>query len=116
MTLLLLLSLLAPPIGDPVFDQMVETLKAEEGYRAKPYLDSRGVLTIGYGTNIQEGITKAEADQLLRGRLRRFEDELRSAWQPFDLQPRGVQVALLDMAYQLGVAGLLRFHTTLSTA
>ena len=96
------------------FDGLVETLKAEEGYRAKPYRDSRGVLTIGYGTNIQEGITQAEADQLLRGRLRRFEDELRTAWQPFDLQPRGVQVALLDMAYQLGVAGLLRFHTTLS--
>ena len=31
MTLILLLALLAP------FDGLVETLKAEEGYRAKPY-------------------------------------------------------------------------------
>ena len=35
MTLILLLALLAPPIGDPVFAALVETLKAEEGYRAK---------------------------------------------------------------------------------
>ena len=114
MRLLLLLALLAQPIGDPVFDGLVETLKAEEGFRSRAYQDSQGILTIGYGTNLEAGLTKAEAVELLRGRLRRFEDELRAAWKPFNSQPRGVQVALLDMALPVGVAGLLRFHTTLS--
>ena len=48
---------------------VVDRIMAEEGFRAKPYPDSRGILTIGFGTNIGEGITRREAEFLLRERL-----------------------------------------------
>ena len=48
---------------------LIEYLKQEEGFRSKPYKDSEGVLTIGYGLNLSEGITRAEAEWLLRSRL-----------------------------------------------
>ena len=51
-------------------EQTLARLKVEEGFRAKPYPDSRGVMTIGYGTNIGEGITRREGEYLLRERVR----------------------------------------------
>ena len=55
--------------GESVVEQTLARLKNEEGFRSKPYTDSRGVMTIGYGTNIGEGITRREGEYLLRERL-----------------------------------------------
>lgn len=93
---------------------LVETISTEEGFRAKPYEDSRGVLTIGYGTNLAEGITRDEAEFLLENRIERTRQALRDQWEPFDDQPGNVQNALTDMAYQLGVTGALGFHKMLA--
>lgn len=55
----------------------IETLKRLEGFRAKAYLDSVGVATIGYGTTegVQLGdtITEAEAERRLRSDVRNIE-------------------------------------------
>ena len=104
------------PIPSPsdYFSKLVQTLKQEEGFRSKPYLDSRGVLTIGFGTDLDEGITKAEGEYLLRERLRSAMERLRMAWEPFSRQPPRIQSALLDMAYNLGTEGLLKFHDMLA--
>ena len=92
---------------------LVDVLKEEEGFRAKAYSDTRGFLTIGYGTNISEGITREEASYLLNSRLLRFGHELADRWAPFDDMPTRVQSALMDMSYQLGVDGVLGFHKML---
>ena len=89
-------------------------LKAEEGFRALPYRDTRGVLTIGYGTNLDIGITKREGSFLLSERVEIAEVRLPHSWPPYDSMPLDVRVELLDMAYQLGVSGLLEFHEMLS--
>ena len=86
---------------------LVETIEGEEGFCAKPCLDSRGGLEIGYGTNLDIGITKAEGAFLLRSRLDRVKRDLPKAWPPFTAQPDHVKDALTDMAYQLGVAGVV---------
>ena len=39
---------------------MITTLKTEEGLRAKPYLDTRGFLTVGYGSRIDEELSPEE--------------------------------------------------------
>lgn len=96
------------------FVQLVQTLKSEEGFRSKPYLDSRGILTIGYGTDLAEGITETEGEYLLRERLRSTLERLRNAWGPFSGQPVRIQSALLDAAYQMGVQGVLGFHDMLA--
>ena len=96
------------------FGPLIKTLKAEEGFRSHPYDDSRGVLSIGYGTNIGDGITRAEAEYLLRERLSRTWTELRKAWPTVGTLPTPAQFAVLDMGYQLGTAGLLGFHKMLA--
>ena len=93
---------------------LIEYIKQEEGFRSKPYKDSEGVLTIGYGLNLSEGITRAEAEWLLRSRLDHATHCLERSWEPYYRQSHQTQEALSDMAYQLGCAGLLEFHLMLS--
>ena len=87
-------------------------LKTQEGFRGQPYQDQLGHATIGYGTRLP--LSEAEATLLLEYRLDRARAELMSRWQPFERQPHHVRQALLLMAYQLGVAGELRFTKMLA--
>lgn len=85
-----------------------------EGFRAHLYRCTAGALTIGYGTNISEGISEDEALLLLRSRLGQVVAVLehRFSWWP-RLTPARRQV-LASMGYQLGLAGLLRFRRMLA--
>lgn len=53
-------------------------------------------------------LLKPEIDSLLHTVLLGFELELRTALTGYDAFPDGVKMALLDMAYNLGPAGLLK--------
>ena len=86
----------------------------EEGFRAYPYRDTDGGVTIGFGTNFAQGITRHEAQYLMRGRLVAHIRGLEKAWPVFVEQPVNVQAALADMAYQLGVGGVLQFRDMLA--
>ncbi len=44
---------------------LIDLIKRHEGLSLKPYMDSRGFLTIGYGRNLDaNGISKSEAEYL----------------------------------------------------
>ena len=100
--------------ADSVVEQTLARLKPEEGFRAKPYLDSQDILTIGFGTNIGEGITRREAEFLLRERLEATYETLFKELPWLSAAPEGQQSAILDLGYQIGVHGLLGFHGMLS--
>ena len=93
---------------------LVDSIKQEEGFRGKPYRDSEGVLTIGYGLNLDQGITRAEADWILRGRIGHAIHCIERNWEPFIRMPQPTQDALTDMAFQLGCVGLMEFEDMLS--
>ena len=107
----------------PEVRSVVDLLKVEEGFRGEPYADTRGNLTIGYGTNLALGISTAEGEDLLRMRLTHARQSLANRWPPywgwggkwwpFTGMPLQTRRALLDMAYQLGVTGVLEFHVML---
>ena len=88
---------------------VIQLLKLHEGFRSTPYFDSVGVLTIGYGQRLDEiEIDEPTAARSLANRLVRIDHELgKFAWY-WKLTPIR-QSVLMDMAYQLGVAGLLGF-------
>ena len=90
----------------PPYEAVEAALQADEGFRAHPYRDSRGVLTVGYGTNLDQGLTRFEAAHLLRSRLDHNGLELGARWPPFRMMPPEIQGALVEMAYQLGPAGV----------
>ncbi len=82
-----------------------------EGCRLKPYLDSRGHLSIGRGINLDDGITPAEEQFLYESRKAiATRDAIAAlgaaAWTALDEIRR---CALIDMAYELGAAKLRGF-------
>ena len=89
-------------------DTLAEKVMEEEGFRAHAYHDTLGVLTIGFGTDLDIGITREEAEFLLRSRLER-------AWACWDHWPGiggvslDMRAALTDASYQLGCSGALHF-------
>ena len=92
--------------GDDQYADLVTRLQAEEGYRATPYRDTRGVLTVGFGTNLSEGLTRPEATYLLRSRLDRNGECLAEKWKPWQLAGPRAREVLLDMTYELGCDGV----------
>ena len=100
------------PDPDRLNERLLADIRKNEGFRAKPYRDTEGKLTIGYGTLLEDGITREEAEWLLRHRL----SEARSAL--FDGKhgtimremPDAASDIIEQMAYQMGVEGVYGFH------
>lgn len=93
-------------------------LRAEEGLVNHAYKDALGYLTIGIGRLIDVrkggGISDDEAEYLLDNDIDKILAGLLDALPWFEGQPEDVQTALMSMAFQMGVDGLLAFRTTLS--
>ena len=88
-------------------DSVIESLKQEEGFDGMPYKDTLGIPTIGYGTKLP--LTEEEAELLLKHRLDKKILEI-SEKEPFFLDlPQKAQEVIANMAYQLGVEGVLKF-------
>lgn len=90
-------------------EQLRQQLIRHEGLRLNPYKCPTGYLTIGCGRNLDtNGISEAEARFLLDNDIAACINDLNSFQWFFDLD--GVrQRALIDMRFQLGLNGLLRF-------
>lgn len=90
-----------------------ETIKHDEGEVLHAYQDHLGYWTIGYGRLIDErrggGISRKEAEYLLDNDIMRVVDELAKRTGLLE-HPEPVQHALVNMAFQLGVNGLLSFR------
>lgn len=87
---------------------MLDIIKIYEGFVSTPYKCPAGFLTIGYGTNIEVGISKAQAECLLLSKLDEIESELSKLdWYLSLSEVR--KMVIIDMCYQLGFAGMLAF-------
>lgn len=97
-----------------MIEQLVQQLLRDEGLRLRPYRDTVGKLTIGVGRNLDDvGVSGDEARYLLHNDVSRTLYELAShlPWTTnLDLARRGV---LANMAFNLGMAGLLGFKKML---
>ena len=96
------------------WDRIIADIKADEGWRAHAYQDHRGFWTIGYGFLIDERkgghLPRVVADFWLQHILDERVSMLRNAFPSWGEYPEGVKRALVNMSFQLGVAGLLGFH------
>ena len=89
--------------------KLINQLKSDEGLRLKPYKCTEGYLTIGYGRNLEtSGISENEAEVMLVNDIYRVMESLNDYGLLIDhTQPR--QDVLINMAFQMGVNGLLKF-------
>lgn len=92
---------------------VADTIKADEGFRPTIYKDSRDIWTLGYGFNVDPdhggNIPLVVADFWVDFEVNSRREALARSWAPFAKQPDEVQDALVSMAYQIGLDGLLKF-------
>jgi lysozyme len=99
------------PYIDPViaaYPQLIG-ISEEEMNLIKKYFDKLRV-TFGIGFTF---ITMSEADMVLHNRINNIKLELQNKLDYFDTLPKTIQNVLIEMAYQLGINGLLKFKKTL---
>ncbi len=84
-------------------------IKKNEGFRSKPYRDTLGNMTVGFGRNLDSvGISPGEAEFMFHNDIYRCIKEL-TKHNFYQSQNTNAQAALLDMCYNLGISGLLKF-------
>lgn len=108
-----------------MIEKVIQELKEDEGYRAEKYQCSEGVWTVGYGTTLpftsneiekvgkDLPLDKERAEILLRMRLNDAINGLNVALPWLEKAPEAVKEVLYNMAYQLGVKGVLKFKKSL---
>lgn len=97
---------------------IIDQLKRDEGCKLSVYNDHLGYATIGIGRMIDSrkggGISQEEADYLLANDVKRVKAELSKSIPWIEGLDEVRQSALINMAFQLGTAGLLKFKNSLS--
>ena len=108
-------------------DKLIEMLIRHEGLKLKPYKCTAGKWTIFVGRNYQDnpfstdeltlilnkGCTEEVAKLILRNDIGRIRVELNKRLKFFTNLDEVRKSALIDMAFQMGVGGLLKFKNTL---
>ncbi len=95
--------------------KLLDQIKSHEGLRLKPYKCTEGKLTIGYGRCLDtRGITKYEAELLLTHDVAEIIEQLSCALSFWRLLEEPRKAVLVNMAFNIGVHGLLKFKKTLS--
>jgi lysozyme len=89
-------------------DSVLPRLKTEEGFRAHIYRDTKGFQTIGYGFNVDAGISPYAAGALLQAQLEELHKTLSGYTWYAQLDPVR-QGVCLDIAFNAGLHGLLAF-------
>lgn len=101
----------------PKVKDIESQLREDEGEVLHAYKDSEGYLTIGIGTLIDKrkggGLLPEESAFIFQNRMRILKDRIRKALPWFDELDVVRQGVLLNMAFQMGVDGLLKFKNTL---
>jgi len=118
--------------ADMNMDALISELERDEGVRLSPYRCTAGFLTTGVGRNLdtnkltaeelafvghdcrKKPITKEQSDYLLKNDIEKICSELLKflPWWAYlgDVRKR----VLVNMAFNLGIAGLLKFTNTLA--
>ena len=102
-----------------MIEQLMAQLRRDEGTKATVYKDTLGFDTIGVGRLIDSrkpgaGLRPDEIDYLLRNDINDRVQALTKALPWFDRLDEARRGALINMAFQLGTAGLLGFKSTLA--
>ena len=96
---------------------MTKQLRRDEGVVDHAYTDSEGYLTIGVGRLIDKRkggrLTDVEMDFLLANDIAEKEAELEARVSFYNSLSEARRGVLLNMAFNLGVGGLLAFKNTL---
>jgi len=98
-------------------DELLDDLRRDEGWSPFAYKDHLGYWTLGYGFMVDERkggrIPRPVAEFWLQYEVNDREAQIKKRWPPYERQPDDVKRGLLNMAFNLGVDGLLGFKKML---
>lgn len=101
--------------AERIVQSEIAQIVEDEGYRAKPYKDSLGKWTIGFGHLIKEGesfddLTPHKAVEMLRKDYAKASEDVDRI---YPWAAGEVRLVLINMTYQLGSNGLSKFEKTI---
>jgi lysozyme len=86
-------------------------IKQCEGFRAMPYYDTEGHLTIGFGRNLSShGVSLDEAEHMIDNDIDDCILKLSRNCSWYNNAPENVKIAVLNMCFNLGFTKFLTFH------
>jgi len=95
--------------------RLIESMKKHEGYVPTVYDDSVGVATIGYGFAIKDlSLSETVCNVILQEKLLKLVVDVNarfSSW--FPKMPAEVQETVIELCYQIGVAGFSKFRKSI---
>lgn len=91
-------------------EQLINQLKRHEGFSAKLYRCPAGKLTIGYGINLEEGISQEVAEMLLHHKVMESRNELVGRFPGFTKLDPVRQDVITNMHFNMGINRLLGFR------
>ena len=89
-------------------------IRRYEGFSKIPYKCPTGHLTIGYGYNLEHGISAAAAEFILQEDLNKAARAVKDAFPWWWKLDDARQFVLVDMAFNMGIAGLKGFKKMLA--
>jgi lysozyme len=103
-------------------NDILSQLMRDEGFRASPYKDTRGFNTVGFGHNLDANPLPSEtyplsfdrAKDILTQDVARKTEALIASFPAADALPAARKGVLQNMAFNLGVGGLMKFHGMLA--
>ena len=107
-----------------LFFTVMQLLMVNEGFRSDPY-KIQGIWHIGYGYNLEARMpdldnytsmkwTKGYAFYRLEADVRLIDRRLRARYSCYKRLPLKAKVVLIDMAYNMGISGLMEFEELLA--
>ena len=94
---------------------LISRIKRHEGLSTKPYYCTADKLTIGYGRNLEVGITEEEAEYLLANDLKTAKagaESFAAYWEMNNIR----REVLVEMIFQLGLTGVSKFKKFLAAS
>lgn len=95
---------------------LTDQLRRDEGWRTRPYPDTEGKITIGYGRNLDDvGISSEEGDLFLANDIKAATVTLEAAF-PWTMGLDDVRKGvLLNMVFNIGIGRLAGFKQFLAS-
>ena len=94
---------------------LIKNIKESEGFVEHVYNDSLGIPTIGFGFAIKDLILDEDiAEQILLRKVKKLIDRIDKKFDWFNLTDDSVKEVVVEMCYQLGLAGFSKFKKTIS--
>lgn len=94
--------------------EILSILRRREGFSRLPYKCPAGYLTVGYGHNLECGISVEAAEFILRQDVEGAVSAVKSAFGWWNKLNEVRQFVLVDMCFNLGISGLKGFKKMLA--